>query len=78
MERHTEIQGLIDIEPFEQVDERSLNSQCHIFGSRFMDEVKKGDGGIRLKSRLISKHYNEEASATIDTKEPTAQKFTQR
>lgn len=50
---------------------RTLNPECHIFGSRFVDEVKKSDRGISLKSGLISQSYNDHVSTTVAQIAPT-------
>lgn len=47
-----------------------------VFNSWFIDELKKADKGLRLKSRLITQNNCDEGAASIATKFPTIQRFT--
>lgn len=76
--RQTEIEILMSNGTFKQVNSRTIDPRCHIFGSVFVDEVKKTKRSVCLKSRLISQRYQDEVAATIATKPPTAQRYTPR
>lgn len=73
-----EIEGLVKNGIFRIVDKKDIAPGCDIFGSMFVDEIKKAELGILLKSRLISQRYHDEGSTSIETKAPEAQRFTQR
>lgn len=73
-----ELKGLVDDGTFEVVKESDIPTGTRIFNSRFIDELKKADKGLRLKSRLIAQTYGDEEAASIATKSPTMQRFAQR
>lgn len=49
-----------------------------IFGSRFIDEIKRAEQGIQRKNRLVAQNCNDDGSMRIATKAPTVQGFYQR
>lgn len=49
-----------------------------IFGSRFVDEIKRASEHFRRNSRLVAQNYSDEAASTIPTKTPTVPRFSQR
>ena len=63
---------------FIPVKASTLEPNTRIFGSRFVDELKKVGDDLRKKSRLIAQNYADEGAATIPTKAPTVQRFSQR
>ena len=75
--RKTELQGLIVDGTFEVVH-KSLVGNSRIFGSRFIDELKYVGDTEKKKSRLVAQNYADVEAASIATKAPTVQRFSQR
>lgn len=76
--RRKELQGLISNGTFIPVDKSEVPEGARIFGSRFIDELKQADTGIRKKSRLVAQNYSDDEAAHLATKAPTIQRSTQR
>lgn len=49
-----------------------------VFGSRFVDELKKSAIGVLLKNWMVAQNYAEEGSDSVDTNAPTVHRFFQR
>lgn len=69
---------LISNETFHPVSSSTVPYGTRVFGSRLVDELKRVDAGVLIKSRLVVQNYADEGSAQIATKPPTVQRFTQR
>lgn len=63
---------------FLPVPEDSVPANTRVFGSRFVDELKRVDLGTLFKSRLVAQNYGDEGAAGIAPKAPTVQSFSQR
>lgn len=48
-----ELMGLLDEGTFERTDRRNIPGGTQVFGSRFIDEIKKAGESLRGKSRLL-------------------------
>lgn len=48
-----------------------------VFGSRFIDELKRSEKGVRRKRRLIAQNYGDIGESNIATKAPTVQRYSQ-
>lgn len=59
------------------MQESSIDSHPRIFGSRFLGDLKKVGERFKNKSRLVAQNYADEGAATIATKAPTVQLFSQ-
>lgn len=49
-----------------------------IFGSRFVDELKKVGERLKRDIRRVTQNYADEGAFTISTKAPTVHRFSQR
>lgn len=76
--RREELKGLIENKPFVTVPRAELPEGTRVFGSRFVDDVKKAVQRWRRKSRLVAQNNSGEGATRIKTKAPTVQWFTQR
>ena len=70
-ERKKELQGLIGNGTFIPVHKSEIPDGTRIFGSRFIDEVKRSGQGTRKKSRLVAQNYQDNDATKIATKAPT-------
>ena len=73
--RKAELDGLLNDGTFVPVHESTLKTNTGIFGSRFIDELKKVGDKLKQKSRLIAQNYEDQGATTIATKAPTVQRF---
>lgn len=73
-----ELEGLLRNGTFKPINTSDVPKGAKIFGSRFVDEIKKAAHGLRKKSRLVSQNYADEVATMIATKAPTIQRFSQR
>lgn len=76
--RKEEIKGLLDNGTFEIVKKSSVEKGARIYGTRFVDAVKTVNNVEKLRSRLVAKNYDDNASTLISTKAPTVQRVSQR
>ena len=76
--RLSELEGLVKDGTFVPIHERDIVGSPRIFGSRFVDELKKVGDGLKKKSRLVAQNYADEHAGYIPTKAPTVQRFSQR
>lgn len=76
--RRQELDGLIKNGTFIPVDKKDIPEGARVFGSRFIDEIKRAGQGQRRKSRLVAQNYSDEAATTIATRAPTVQRSSQR
>lgn len=76
--RAQELNGLIKDGTFAPVKTKDIDGNPRIFGSRFVDEIKRVGDHMRRKSRLVAQNYSDEGASTIATKAPTVQRFSQR
>lgn len=76
--RSEELRGLIANGTFEVVSREQFSMETRVFGSRFTDEIKHANEGVRLKSRLVAQNYGDKDASTIATTAPTLQRFTKR
>ena len=76
--RHTELTGLIENGTFTPIPRQSIPTGTRIFGSRFIDEIKRAGTGMRKKSMLVAQNYQDVGSTRIATKAPTVNRFSQR
>ena len=76
--RRDELDGLLKDGTFVPVKLSNVPESSRIFGSRFVDEIKKVGKGLRKKSRLVAQNYADNDAASIATKAPTVQRFSQR
>ena len=76
--RKDELVGLLEGGTFKPVKESTVPPSSRIFGSRFVDELKKVGNGLRKKSRLVAQNYADDDATSISTKAPTIQRFSQR
>ena len=76
--RQQELKGLLDNETFIAVSRNEVPDGVRIFGSRFIDELKRSGSGTRKKSRLVAQNYQDVDAGKISTKAPTVNRFSQR
>lgn len=76
--RKAELQGLINNGTFETANINDIPPNTRIFGSRFIDDLKKIGRRLKQKSRLVAQNYMDEEAAEMGTKAPTIQRFSQR
>jgi hypothetical protein len=77
--RKLELQGLNDRGVFEVVKKCEVPDGVRIYGTRWIDTVKKNESGtMRLKSRLVAQNFRDSASREIPTKAPTVSRFAER
>lgn len=55
----------------------SIAGSPQFFWSRFVNELKKVGDRLKKKSRLVAQNYSDKGAATIATKAPTVQGFSQ-
>lgn len=60
------------------VDISEVEEDTRVFGSKFVDDIKPVNIGVRYKCRLAARNYRDDQAATITTKAPTVQQLTQR
>lgn len=60
------------------IQEYNLKESTRVFGSRFVDELKKAGDKLRKNSRSIAQNYAYDGPTTIATKATTVQQFEQR
>ena len=63
---------------FIPIKEEDIKGEPRIFGSRFVDELKKVGDRLKKKSRLVAQNYADDDATAIATKAPTVQRFAQR
>lgn len=63
---------------FRIVSPSNIPSDSLIFGSRFIDELKKRERGFRKRLRLEAKKYADQQSTATATKAKTVQRSSQR
>lgn len=76
--RKSELLGHIENGTFKTINAFSIAPTTRIFGSRFVDELKKVDSGVLLKSLLVARNYEDEGKTGIVTKVPTVMWSSQR
>lgn len=76
--RMAELKGLVDDGTFRPVKLTTLKKDQRIFGSRFVDDLKRVGESLKRKSRLVAQNYSDDEATCIPTKAPTVQRFTQR
>lgn len=76
--RKEELKGLIENRTFVMVQQSLIPQVIRLFGSHFIDELKKSDHTTRTKRLLVDKNYDDDEARYIDTKAPTTQRFSQR
>lgn len=76
--RKQELKGLLMNGTFLPMDRAEIPHNTRVFGSRFVDELKRAERGLRRKSRLVAQNYSDEGATQIPTKAPTIQRATQR
>ena len=76
--RKDELDGLLKDGTFKPVHESTIKGSKRIFGSRFIDELKRAGDILKKKSRLVAQNYADEDATYIATKAPTVQRFSQR
>ena len=76
--RKDELSGLLRDGTFKPIRLTDIPTTARIFGSRFVDELKKVGDRLRKKSRLVAQNYADDGAASIATKAPTVQRFSQR
>lgn len=73
-----ELCGFIENRTLNVVDKRVLPIDTDIFVSRFVDSIENGNTIVQYKSQFGADTYEDEHSASIATKAPSAQRLTQR
>lgn len=73
-----EMNGLLEEGTFKMVRAKDVPDGTRVFGSRFIDEVKRAGEMLRRNSRLVAQNYIDEDARRIGTKAPTIQRFSQR
>jgi len=76
--RQKELEGLQARETFDVVDLSEVPSSTRIYGSRWVDTLKKVHGRIIEKSRLVAQNYCDKGATAISTKSPTVSRLGQR
>ena len=76
--RKAELEGLTKDGTFEPIHESKVPTTVRIFGSRFVDELKKVGCMLKKKSRLVAQNYTDDEATAIPTKAPTVQRISQR
>lgn len=66
--RKDELYGLLRDETFVQTREKDIYGEPRIFGSRFVNELKKVGKQLRKKSLLVAQNYADKGAASIATK----------
>lgn len=72
-----QLDGLLRNGTFVEVQKIYIVGEERIFGSSFVDELKKVGEHIRRKIRLVAHIYPDEGAATIEKNSPTAQRLSQ-
>lgn len=72
--RRKELEGLLRNGTFAAVSKMEVQKKFRIFGSKFIDEIKKAGEGLRLNGRLVAQNYSDEAATTIETWTPITQR----
>lgn len=70
--------GIINNGTFVIPNRDKVSPNMRIFGSRFIDGLKRAEIGTSWKIRLVVQHYNGNGYKSIATKEPTGFSFSQR
>lgn len=73
--REIEWRGPVEAGTFVPTPKSQLPEGTRIFGSHFIDEIKRANGMKRRKSRLIAKIYSDVDASMIDTNAPSIQRF---
>lgn len=73
-----ELNGLGANGTFKPVPFSVVPEATRVFGTSFVDELKKADLGVFLKTRLVAQNYWNQDSSAIPTKAATVQRFSQR
>lgn len=76
--RKRELDGLVKDGTFVPVPREEVPDGHRIFGSRFVDELKRVGLELIKKSRLIAQNYADEEAVAIASSAPTVQRFSQR
>lgn len=76
--RSKELNGLLSNGTFEPTPRDQVPEGTRIFGSRFIDQLKKIEDGRIKKSRLVAQNYSDAKATEISTKAPTIQRSSQR
>lgn len=75
--RKKEPQRLLLEVTFVKVRESLIDGRTRIFGSKFVDELKRMGDRLKKKSRPVAQIYADEKAATIATKAPQTKRFSQ-
>lgn len=75
--RNDELKELILARTVQSVDDTSITGMPRIFGSRFVDEIKRVGSALKRNSRLVAQNYFYEDKTLIASKGPTVQRFSQ-
>lgn len=76
--RKSEIEDQISNGSFIPWDRRKIPEGARIFGSKFIEVIKKVENETHIKIRLVAQNYSIEEASKIATKAPTIQRFSQR
>lgn len=57
-----ELKGLLDDGTLKSIHVSKIRGNTSIFGSRFVEYLKKGDQDLKKNSQLVSNNYSEEAA----------------
>lgn len=76
--RREELNDLLLDGTFEPKRETLIPGNPRVFGSHFVEELKKVGDILKKKSRIVAQNYGDEGETSIATKAPTVERFSQR
>lgn len=75
--RQEDLEGLLRNGTFRPIDKKDIPQGARVFGSRFVDEIKKAAHGLGEKSSLVPQNVSDEVATMVVPKAPTIQRFSQ-
>lgn len=75
--RKAELDGLLKNGTLLPLQRSDLLPNTRVFGSRFIDQLKKSENETRRKSLLVAQNYADDGARQIATEGPTVQSFSQ-
>lgn len=76
--RLAKLEGLVKNRTLKPIKLSKVPKKARIFNTRFVDEIKRAEKGLKKKSRFVSQSWRDEDATEIATKAPTVQRYSQR
>lgn len=73
-----DLSGMVNNGTFLLTPMAEVPNATGIFGRKFLDEPKRAREGLKRKSRLVSKGYNDQEATAIPTKAPNMERSSER